>query len=196
MKTADVASFLSGLDVPEREALIAHAVLRLAAASTSKRVLLAKSPNPQLELSDIAAEEWKLVTDDKDDMEISSLGRCRKTTLRGIEEVEPYVTGRKGHRQVQVGLNRKRIYVHQLVAEAFLSKSSRPDQCHVNHLDSNPGNNAVANLEWSSIRENLQHASVNNLFGYGDARSGRAKELKSAISKLEAFIGSSGLAPA
>lgn len=46
--------------------------------------------------------------------------------------------------------------VHRLVAEAFLPN---PDTlAEVNHLDRNPANNCVANLEWISHRNNVIHA--------------------------------------
>lgn len=47
--------------------------------------------------------------------------------------------------------------VHRLVAEAFVPK---PDGCDiVNHLDSDPNNNAASNLEWTTYEGNMQHAS-------------------------------------
>lgn len=47
--------------------------------------------------------------------------------------------------------------IHRLVATAFCSK---PEGCDiVNHLDNNPANNRAENLEWTTYKGNMQHAS-------------------------------------
>lgn len=53
------------------------------------------------------------------------------------------------------------LYVHRLVAEAFLGKPS--DANEVNHIDGNKSNNNLKNLEWSTHSANLQHAYANGL---------------------------------
>jgi antitoxin component HigA of HigAB toxin-antitoxin module len=53
------------------------------------------------------------------------------------------------------------LYVHRLVAEAFLGKPS--DKNEVNHIDGNKQNNNLANLEWTTHSANLQHAFKNEL---------------------------------
>ena len=46
--------------------------------------------------------------------------------------------------------------IHQLVAQAFIPNPYNKKT--VNHLDGNKLNNSVANLEWSTYSENLEHA--------------------------------------
>lgn len=50
--------------------------------------------------------------------------------------------------------NDKDVYIHRLVAEAFINKEGEV----VNHLDGNKKNNALSNLEVCSQRENITHA--------------------------------------
>ena len=47
-------------------------------------------------------------------------------------------------------------YVHRLVAGAFLSK--REGANVVNHIDANPGNCSIKNLEWVNQIDNIAHS--------------------------------------
>lgn len=49
----------------------------------------------------------------------------------------------------------KRVRNHRLVAEHFIENPLNREQ--VNHIDGNPLNNHVSNLEWVSNRENQSH---------------------------------------
>lgn len=60
---------------------------------------------------------------------------------------------------VRVTINRHCETVHRLVAEAFLEKPEGKD--YINHLDANPKNNHVNNLEWCTQSENIQYAYNN-----------------------------------
>jgi hypothetical protein len=54
------------------------------------------------------------------------------------------------------GVKPKLYYVHRLVAEHFIGPSPEPNMV-VNHIDGNPFNNHVDNLEWVTVRENNLH---------------------------------------
>ena len=64
----------------------------------------------------------------------------------------------KGYKLIMLSFERNRevILVHRLVASAFIDNPNNLS-C-VNHIDSNPLNNKVDNLEWVTYKENIQHA--------------------------------------
>lgn len=64
-----------------------------------------------------------------------------------------YVT-KKGY--VRIRIHKRQIFVHRLVAEAFLGKPL-PNQ-QVNHKNGIKTDNRVENLEWCSASENLKHS--------------------------------------
>lgn len=56
---------------------------------------------------------------------------------------------------------RKLVRIHILVANAFLPKIEGKNI--VNHIDGNKSNNYYLNLEWSTVKENNDHALKNGL---------------------------------
>ena len=54
------------------------------------------------------------------------------------------------------GGKHRRDYVHRLVAEHFIGPEPEPGMV-VNHIDGDPFNNHVSNLEWASVSENNEH---------------------------------------
>ena len=87
--------------------------------------------------------------------QVSSLGRFR--SAQGIVfSPSPRSSG-----YVTVTVHKRPHFIHRLIAVAF-GLPKREDQTQVNHIDGNPSNNCVRNLEWCSRSENIRHSYSTN----------------------------------
>jgi hypothetical protein len=108
-------------------------------------------------------EEWKDVVGYEDYFKVSNFGRVfgkrsnriLKLNIRSDRRVA--ISTRIGGRNGQVVT----FLVHRLVAEAFIPNPER--KLTVNHIDGNPSNNMLENLEWATYKENMQHAVLTGL---------------------------------
>lgn len=69
-------------------------------------------------------------------------------------KLSPYIGDRGGH--LRVDLPGRRVFVHQLVAEAFIGP--RPDGQEVRHLNGDPADNRVQNLAYGTRSQNVADA--------------------------------------
>lgn len=119
-------------------------------------------------------EIWKDVLGYEGLYEVSSLGRIRSSkdktthsdyhgTRKWKQRIFKQKTDKNGYKRVTLYKNRspKDFLVHRLVAIAFIPKVEGKEL--INHIDCNPGNNYVSNLEWCDYSENLAHAYKNRL---------------------------------
>ena len=99
-------------------------------------------------------EEWRVIPSHAN-YEASSRGRIRHTRSGKVLEAKQ---APNGYQRVSILTRgrRKAMPVYLLVAEAFLG--SRPSRYVVDHLDGNKSNNTPSNLEWVSIKANVQRA--------------------------------------
>jgi len=114
-------------------------------------------------------EIWKDIRDYEGLYQVSSEGRikcltrkvmCRGNKLRTIKEAirKPQIKHNGYHITTLCdgtgGM--KTLSVHQLVAQAFIPSFTKGTE--INHIDGNPGNNRILNLEMSNPSHNQLHA--------------------------------------
>jgi hypothetical protein len=115
-------------------------------------------------------EFWKDVCGYENYYQVSNFGRVRSKPRMCFNGRVYYCKKPKiltpqpnnnGYLRIQLvnGEERKRHYVHRLVATAFIDNGDNKRE--VNHIDSNFLNNKVDNLEWVTHKENHHHAFIN-----------------------------------
>lgn len=85
----------------------------------------------------------------------------------GFREVKPGLSG-CGYLQVCLGRIRKTVFVHRLVAEAFLPNPENKPA--VDHINGNRLDNRVENLRWVSHKENCNNPNTKYRGVYGSNR--------------------------
>ena len=118
-------------------------------------------------------EIWKNIKDYEEHYQISNYGRVKslcRISINIYNEKRPIkgkvlILGSDSHNYLIVKLyknnNEKNFKVHRLVAQHFISNPK--NKLEVNHIDGNKKNNHSNNLEWTTHKENMQHAWKNKL---------------------------------
>ena len=98
-----------------------------------------------------STETWRAIRGYVGRYEISDCGRVRSFDGR-IKSARP---ANGGHLYVELWMNgtRSRKYVHRLVITEFVGPGEYGQE--VRHLNGNPRDNQVANLEWGTRSENM-----------------------------------------
>ena len=138
----------------------------------------------------MAHEVWRDVVGYENDYEVSNLGNVRSkdrytTVKRNGTEYQMFLKGKPmtqatdkyGYKYVRIA--RKNRKVHRLVMESFVGKSDLT----VNHKDENKANNALSNLEYMTVRDNL-------LYGTGmDRRRKAARRRGKPVEQIDMKTG-------
>ncbi|WP_019469755.1 HNH endonuclease [Staphylococcus cohnii] len=91
--------------------------------------------------------------------EVHATGEIYRNTKHGRKKCKPFgISRNKKYLAVTAYKDGKQrhYYVHRLLAEAFIPNPENKPQ--VNHIDGNPRNNKLENLEWVTAKENIEHA--------------------------------------
>lgn len=136
-------------------------------------------------------EEWREIKGFEDRYEVSNLGRVRSKPRYTV------VTNKKGtrfrrkmqskilkpsdngcgymHVILTSGKQKFGKYIHRLVCDAFIPNPENLST--VNHISENKLDNRAENLEWMSLKDNIN-------FGTRTERAARTRRLKNLYSKL------------
>lgn len=122
-----------------------------------------------MESNERESESWIDIKDFEGKYQISNLGRIKSILRklnsrygqnRTLNEKFLSLNKDKNTHYVSITLSKdnKRFTksIHRLVAQAFIPNPE--NKCCVNHIDGNPSNNLLTNLEWVTMKENSQHA--------------------------------------
>ena len=108
-------------------------------------------------------EKWEYIKGLDGKYQVSTTGKVKSLISNKIIKTifTAYEGNKKSTGYIAVNIKGKRLYVHRLVAEAFIPNIY--DKKEVNHIDGNKSNNNVENLEWVTHSENMIHAYAKGL---------------------------------
>lgn len=141
-------------------------------------------------------EVWKDITEYEGVYQVSNLGR--------VKSLDRIIINKNGRKRLRKGKilnslmnksgyfkvclykdnNIKNMYIHQLVAKAFIPN---PNNLHeVNHIDEDKSNNVVDNLEWCDRNYNINYGTRNKKVSKSiimyDKQGNKLKEFNSMLS--------------
>lgn len=93
------------------------------------------------------------------------VSECGKIFNKHNKQLAHFNDGMNYHRlSLYMSGKKSNHYIHRIVAEVYLGIPSDPTKTVVNHIDGDPSNNNLYNLEWATYQENSRHAVVAGLW--------------------------------
>lgn len=101
-------------------------------------------------------EEWRDI-EGHENYQVSNFGRVRNVeTGRILKQTDT----NKNKKYKRVCIEKGKLHlVHRLVAQAFLPNPDPEHLTQINHIDENPYNNHINNLEWCDARYNINYGT-------------------------------------
>lgn len=109
--------------------------------------------------------EWRKINN-KPNYSVNDNGEVRNDKTGRI--LKPHL-GTSGYYQVMLGRKTVPLYVHRIVAEAFLENTENKPQ--VDHINGIKTDNRVCNLKWATVSENVLG------YGYEQRRLNRRRKV-------------------
>jgi hypothetical protein len=145
-------------------------------------------------------EKWAPIRGYEELYEVSSLGRVRSldresrnrcgTLVKRGKILKPYGSRGNGGNRHGIGLYRggksKTFAIHRLVLEAFVGDCPPGMECR--HIDGDPSNNRVENLEWSNHSVNMLDRAGHGTVPLGE-NSPNSKLTAAEVSKIFEQLG-------
>lgn len=113
-------------------------------------------------------EVWKQVRGYEGLYEVSNMGNVKSLThtdrlnrVHNGRVLKPQLHN-KGYLQLMLCKDgeKKRKYIHRLVAEAFVENPNPQKYTEINHIDENKQNNIAENIEWCYHKYNMRHGTL------------------------------------